>query len=128
VAGPGSAPYEIITTGTLDAAHVHAPPPVLGDSWQPQLPDPFVSAYVSAAGAEPDFTNLAMTKNAREPFVGTLDYIFLSRGDWKATSVRELPARDAVLPQCRSYPIASEPSDHVAVWTDIELDSPPSSK
>ena len=57
-------------------------------------------------------------------FVGTLDYIFLSAGDWKAAAVRPLPALDAVLPVCSSYPTASEPSDHVCIWADVELVPP----
>ena len=60
-------------------------------------------------------------RRASTPFCSTLDYIFLSRGDWTATRVRELPKRDAVLPGCSSYPTASEPSDHVAIWADVEL-------
>ena len=35
--------------------------------------------------------------------------------------MRELPKREAVLPVCSSYPNAQEPSDHVAIWADLDL-------
>ncbi len=125
--GPGTAPYNLLTTGSLhgaaDAAgpHPHMPPPRPSDPWMPSVPTPFASAYAAAQGAEPDFTNLATTAWSAEPFVGTLDYIFLSPG-WKATAVRPLPHRDEVMPTCKSYPTADEPSDHVAIWADLEFE------
>ena len=100
---------------------MHRPPTVEGDAWRPAVARAYESAYIAAGESEPDFTNLAQTGGQKEPFVGTLDYIFLSRGDWRASSVRSLPHRDAVLPDTSSYPTADEPSDHVAIWADIEL-------
>jgi hypothetical protein len=35
--------------------------------------------------------------------------------------VRPLPKRAEVLPTCSSYPSATEPSDHTAIWVDLEL-------
>ena len=31
------------------------------------------------------------------------------------------PKRAEVLPTCSSYPSATEPSDHTAIWADLEL-------
>ena len=119
--GPDSAPYQLVTSGSLPEEHVHYPPQKAGDTWRPAVTKPLVSAYVSAGKPEPDFTNLATTSWQSDPFVGTLDYIFLSSGDWKASSVRSLPTREDVLPVCTSYPNAEEPSDHVAIWADLDL-------
>ena len=123
---PGSAPYEVITAGGLPADHIHRPPTIEGDTWQPAVRKAYESAYIAAGVDEPNFTNLAQTKGQKEPFVGTLDYIFLSRGDWTVVpgGVRSLPHRDAVLPTCSSYPTATEPSDHVAIWADVALVPP----
>ena len=35
-----------------------------------------------------------------------------------ATTLKKI---DSVLPVCKSYPNADEPSDHVCIWADIEL-------
>lgn len=119
---PGTAPYNVVTAGALPDGDEHTPPSaVTCDGWSPTVAPPLESAYVAAGEPEPDFTNLATTKFQSEPFVGTLDYIFLSKGDWRATGVRALPSRKEVLPVCSSYPSATEPSDHVAIWADVEL-------
>ena len=77
--GPDSAPYELVTRGALADDHVHQPPIIEGDAWRPVVTTPLVSAYVAAGEPEPEFTNLATTRWQSEPFVGTLDYIFLSK-------------------------------------------------
>ena len=122
---PDSSIYALLTTGHLEHDHPHQPPVIEGDSWRADVPVPLVSAYVSATGSEPDFTNLATTKIDSEPFVSTLDYIFLSdkgtSSRWRALNVRPLPLREEVLRTCKSYPTADEPSDHVAIWVDLEL-------
>ncbi|KOO29065.1 hypothetical protein Ctob_001863 [Chrysochromulina tobinii] len=98
-----------------------------GDTWRPTIAAPLASAYVAVNGAEPEFTNLAVTKFNKPdepPFCETLDYIFLGDGakfKWRALSVRPLPKRAEVLPTCSSYPSATEPSDHTAIWVDLEL-------
>ena len=105
---------------------MHALPAALTrDAWSPTVAPPLVSAYTAAGEPEPDFTNLATTKFQSEPFVGTLDYTSLSEGPWRARGVRALPSREAVLPVCSSYPNAQEPSDHVAIWADVELEVVP---
>ena len=46
-------------------------------------------------------------------------------GSWRVRDVRPLPNRAEVLPQCKSYPSATEASDHVAIWADLDLDDRP---
>ena len=119
---PGTAPYRLVTDGVLPPDEPHLPPMPEQDSWQPTVPQPFESAYVASGAGEPEFTNLATTQfMPNEPFIGTLDYIFLSSGDWAVTSVKPLKKIDSVLPVCKSYPNADEPSDHVCIWADVEL-------
>jgi 2',5'-phosphodiesterase len=131
--GPESAAYQIIAEGSIAADHPHQPPltsknadgEVVEHSWRPIVHPPMVSAYVANGKRDPDFTNLAFTafqKESDPPFVGTLDYIFLSKPHWKSLHTRPLPSREEVLPTCSSYPTADEPSDHVAIWADLDLD------
>ena len=99
------------------------------------------SAYAvhDASGAEPDFTNYARIKED-DPFIDTLDYIFLGDGDnsgsnsdgdseqcsnnhsdsWKVKSVKELPHRDDA---GGPFPNLDhgEPSDHIMIAADLEL-------
>ena len=83
-----SSPYELLTTGSIRADHPQQPPTRAHDTWTPTPPAPLTSAYATALGSEPEFTNFAMTawQSAGDPFVGTLDYIFLSDG-WKTKEV-----------------------------------------
>jgi hypothetical protein len=83
----------------------------------------------------------AFTKGASEPFIGTLDYIFLGRGGaapksgpaeaasppvspatgaWRVLGVKPLKTLTAV-EGVLSYPSAEEPSDHVLIWADLQL-------
>ena len=120
---PETAPYSLMLKGSLPKDHPHYPPMPPDDTWQPALPQPLRSAYLEALGVEPELTNLAMTKGQAEPFVGTLDYIFVSDA-WAVRGVRSLPTRQEVLPNCVSYPTASEPSDHVLIWADLDPAAP----
>ena len=144
-----SSPYELLTTGSIRADHPQQPPTRAHDTWTPVPPAPLTSAYASALGQEPEFTNFAMTawQSPGDPFVGTLDYIFLSAG-WKTKEVshprvtrvastchalshrihvpapvpqvKPLPSLQHTLP-LKSYPCATEPSDHLLIWADLEL-------
>lgn len=95
---------------------------------------------------EPNYTNYARV-GEDEPFIGTLDYIFLGGGDdcsdadgddrddnkdvrekgeitrlggaWKVTGTKEVGHRDDV--KDPPYPNADEPSDHVMISADLEL-------
>ena len=93
--------------------------------WKPDIGDGMVSAYCAKLGVEPDFTNYSRVKED-EPFVGTLDYIFLSKGGgeggksrWTVTDVERIKHRDDVK---GPLPNDDEPSDHVAVRADLTLD------
>ena len=75
------------------------------------------SAY-AVAGEEPKFTNYARIKED-DPFIDTLDYIFLSE-EWKVRGVKELPHRED---SGGPYPNLDkgEPSDHILIAADLEL-------
>merc|ERR1712127_847594 len=95
---------------------------------------PMDSAYAldDESGSEPEFTNYAHIKDDTDPFIGTLDYIFLSQkertsngkgGDgmgelWKVHGVQKLPCKgDSGGP----FPNENEPSDHYLISADLEL-------
>jgi len=118
---PTSSPYALVTSGSLPETHPQYPPTRSCDPWRPSLDAPLESAYLTKLGAEPDFTNLATTKFGGGLFCETLDYIFLSKGDWSVRAVKPLQRRDAVVPECKSYPSRGEPSDHVLIWADLEM-------
>ncbi len=116
---PDSSPYEMLTCGSLPADHPEMPPARegVGLEWAPARAVALRSAY-SAAGREPELTNLAINKFSPTPFVGTLDYLFLS-SEWSVSGVRELPSRASL--GVPSLPSASEPSDHLMLYADLEL-------
>jgi 2',5'-phosphodiesterase len=110
--------YKLLTTGEMDKEDPFYPTPKNGMEWSPTA-KAMKSAYAAASekGVEPDFTNYAKVKDD-EPFIDTLDYIFLS-SEWKVKGVRELPHRD----QCSPFPNldAEEPSDHIMIAASLEL-------
>lgn len=75
---------------------------------------PLRSAYAVFNGAEPDFTNYAQVRDD-PPFIGTLDYIFLSP-HWNVKNVRHLEIRQNVR---GPLPTAVEPSDHVLISATV---------
>ena len=121
---PSSTMYELLTSGSIPPDHPHYPSARKlrrgkECSWTPSLL-PMVSAYVSAKGQEPELTNHATTCMAGGPartFTGALDYIFLSPG-WEATQCVRTPCL-ASLAGIKSFPIASEPSDHVLIGCSL---------
>ena len=72
------------------------------------------SAYVLKNKVEPEFTNYAKTKDD-PPFIGTLDYIFLS-SHWKVNRVKSLPTLQGFQ---GPLPTENEPSDHLLISADI---------
>lgn len=125
---PPSSCYQLVTSGALPADHVHqkiVSESGATDGWSAVVEPPMVSAYIAAGSSEPEFTNLATTKFSgleEPPFCETLDYIFLSRGHWTAQYARPLPKKADVLASCASYPTEQEPSDHVAIYADLDLE------
>jgi len=124
-AGASSEPARI--GSTLNAAASVVSPP-----WNASFA-PMRSAYREAeysnkpAGSEPEFTNYALSAfEPDEPFVGTLDYLFLSQRGWApVASVKPLPAfADTKATHPVGFPISSEPSDHMLLAADLVLLEP----
>jgi 2',5'-phosphodiesterase len=80
------------------------------------LSPPLKSAYATANGAEPDFTNYAKVQD-QETFIETLDYLFYSPG-WEVKSVKDLPPRGEVP---GPLPNEAEPSDHILISAEMSL-------
>ena len=113
---PDSPHYKLLTTGTLNESDPTYPPAKHGVPWKIQML-PMDSAYFLANSTEPEFTNYAEVKGD-EPFIGTLDYIFLSKHKWRIRTVKELPS---VAESGGPFPNEDEPSDHVLIYADIDL-------
>ena len=111
---PESATYKMLTTGTLKADDPSFPTPRHGMQWS-LTAAPMRSAYAEDKG-EPDFTNYARVKED-DPFIGTLDYIFISP-EWKVEGTKSIVHRNVAN---GPYPNALEPSDHVLISTDLSL-------
>ena len=112
---PTDSMYQLLTEGSIESNCLDIPPPLEGDSWEVGV-EPMRSAYAVALGREPDFTNYAQVKE-EEPFLDTLDYIFVSK-EWNVDSVLPLPERTDVN---GPLPNAVEPSDHVLIGADLSL-------
>jgi hypothetical protein len=54
-----------------------------------------------------------------EPFIETLDYIFLSE-EWRVKDVKPICHRSDVINDSPSFPNEEEPSDHVLIATTVE--------
>lgn len=131
---PNSAQYDILTKGVLHSSDPTFPHPKHGMEWKVKCL-PMNSAYASFE-SEPEFTNYAHLKDDPDPFIGTLDYIFLSKSssgetnevvgglaaqrqyEWKVHGVKKLPSRED---SGGPYPSAKEPSDHLLIAADLEL-------
>lgn len=122
---PDSGPYRLCTTGVIDPtdqALCYPTPPAHdpNHTWQPTLLESVRSAYASAANShykEPDFTNHARARED-EPFIDTLDYIFVSSHGITVDSVLPLPHRDDVE---GPFPNESEPSDHILIAANLDV-------
>jgi len=75
---------------------------------------PMRSAY-AVASEEPEYTNYCERLLFGE-FVGTLDFIWLSR-QWGVVSVDPVPDID-----CESWPSKTEPSDHCMIAANLKLE------
>jgi len=117
---PESPHYRLLTEGKLDRSDVTYPSPKYGMEWDSDKISPFRSAYaVANDGIESDFTNYAKVKDD-EPFIGTLDYIFLSP-EWKVKGVKSLEHRSKIVNP--PFPNEEEPSDHYLIAADLELEN-----
>ena len=115
--GPDSPAYQLLTQGHLPESHPDFPHMPLHEarahSWRPSpLPGgPMQSAYPRVHGAEPDFTNHAVSGHSGQenPFTGTLDFFFFSP-DWQPIYAKPLPK---LTPDTPYLPTVEEPSDHL---------------
>jgi 2',5'-phosphodiesterase len=116
---PSSSSYRLVTTGSMDRGDLEYPEPKHGMEWKPTA-KPMRSAYAESEHGEPDFTNYALVgKRDKDPFIDTLDYIFLS-DHWKVTGVKSLPKREdsgGPFPNLDH----NEPSDHILIAADLQL-------
>lgn len=117
---PSDPAYKLLTTGVLDAADPSYPtPPLFAPEhlWKPMSTTAVRSAYAAANdGCEPDFTNYSRVKE-QEPFVDTLDYIFVS-DSVSVENVLPIQHRDSV---SGPFPNGDEPSDHVLIAANLYL-------
>ncbi|KAL7526466.1 hypothetical protein ACHAWF_001780 [Thalassiosira exigua] len=127
---PDSPHYKLLTTGKLEKSDPTYPPAKHGVEWKAESL-PMDSAY-ALSGLEPEFTNFAHVKDDPDPFIGTLDYIFLSKkkqtdggamgnksvGWWKVHGVQKLPCKEE---SGGPFPNEVEPSDHYLIAADLEL-------
>ena len=102
---PNSSHYQLLTTGILDENDSTFPPPKYDMKWTVQS-YAMDSAYAmmssssgggggndndnkeggEGGGGEPEFTNYAHIQDQEDPFIGTLDYIFLSKKEKTTTT------------------------------------------
>lgn len=113
---PSDAMYRMLTGGGLDRVDPCYPTPKNSFEWAPTA-RPVRSAY-AVAGGEPDFTNFARVRE-EEPFVDTLDYIFISDA-WTVDKVLELPKRETAQGPFPNLDV-NEPSDHVLIAADLSI-------
>uniref|UniRef100_A0A6B2L950 Endonuclease/exonuclease/phosphatase domain-containing protein n=1 Tax=Arcella intermedia TaxID=1963864 RepID=A0A6B2L950_9EUKA len=115
---PWTSTYRLVTTGRLNDDDKNHPKTVMpaGDHWDPVV-QPMRSAYSDFLGEEPPFTNYAQ-KAGEAPFVGTLDYIFLSE-HWKVRGVLPLPKETSAFET--PLPAQNEPSDHLLIACELLL-------
>eukprot|EP00586_Coscinodiscus_wailesii_P012213 CAMPEP_0172500430 /NCGR_PEP_ID=MMETSP1066-20121228/138109_1 /TAXON_ID=671091 /ORGANISM="Coscinodiscus wailesii, Strain CCMP2513" /LENGTH=289 /DNA_ID=CAMNT_0013274651 /DNA_START=477 /DNA_END=1346 /DNA_ORIENTATION=- len=118
---PDSPTYRLITSGVLDRAveSEDYPSAKWGMEWVSGISGAegwMRSAYAVKEGREPDFTNYAKIKED-DPFIGTLDYIFIS-DEWDVLEVDKIPHRNDVK---GPLPNADEPSDHVLIAANLQI-------
>jgi 2',5'-phosphodiesterase len=115
---PYSSQYQLLTTGKIDPSNKDYPLGLQNDNWQPNLKYSLKSAYQEILGKEPDFTNYAKVKD-KEPFVDTLDYIWLSP-HWEVKEVINLPKKEEIT---SFFPNEENPSDHLLLGAELSLTS-----
>ena len=119
---PSEPVYKFLTTGelaTTENPYYPAPPEHLPEYvWTPSLLEPVQSAYAVAKGTEPDFTNYARVRE-QEPFIDTLDYIFVGQSI-RVREIVELPHRSEA---AGPFPNAIEPSDHILIAADLDIET-----
>ncbi len=119
---PASDEYMLLTTGLYhnEALFDTDYPPV--DTWRPSglSLKPLRSAVREKHTVEADWTTYAWLRcfNSPEPFMGAIDYIFVS-DHFIVNDAFENPSQTDML--CPNF---YEPSDHVMVWADLQTPDP----
>lgn len=117
---PTDSTYALLTTGEMAVTDPSYPTPPMHapeHAWKPTLQEAARSAYaVANGGTEPDFTNYSRVKED-EPFIDTLDYIFISEGV-QVLDVTPLPHRDQ---SAGPFPNQDEPSDHILIAANLNV-------
>jgi 2',5'-phosphodiesterase len=117
---PSEAVFRYLTTGEMLETDSFYPTPFEDNPnmpWKPTMKKPVRSAYsLCSEGVEPDFTNYARI-GQDDPFIDTLDYIFLS-DEVEPLSVKVLPTRDHA---GGPFPNEHEPSDHILIASTMKL-------
>ena len=120
---PSDYMYQLLTTNEPDLQNpAHIVPTASWDSWRPQLEYPLRSAYGVTRG-EPEFTNYARSRDAPVPFIGTLDYIFVSP-QCHVIATDKLCSLDMARER-GPRPTVQEPSDHLMLAADIAIPGTP---
>ena len=117
---PQKPQYELMTNGKLSPLATDSMPifPSWWESkWTPTLKNGLRSAYKEHFGKEPDCTNYAFVDPGPDPFIDTLDYIFLSK-KINVLDARALPNR---LDINGPMPNENYESDHLLLCSDIEI-------
>lgn len=110
---PDSSMYQLLTSGSVEKDHPEMPEIEPGDNYKLDV-KPLRSAYKVRNGHEPDFTNSSQVRD-EEPFIDTLDYIFMSE-HWDVDTVDDLPSRESMK---GPLPIQNEPSDHLLLSAKV---------
>lgn len=115
---PDSEMYKMITTGCIDESNKETYPPACVEYENPLKLKikPLRSAFKVALGEEPVFTNWGQTGDS-PPFIGTLDYIFLS-DEWTVSSTAPLPSLEAT---AGPLPNDVQPSDHLLLSATLRM-------
>jgi 2',5'-phosphodiesterase len=108
---PGSSVYNMITRGFIPVMPMSS---VYSTPWFEITP--LKSAYYTALGTEPTFTNHSHTKISKVPFTNTIDYIFSNSG-FEVKSI--LHTLDKVPED--TFPNAEEPSDHLLIGAEYNF-------
>ena len=88
------------------------------DHWRPKVGQTMESAIKKVFGIEPAYTNYAINGHFKmtEAFKETIDYIFVSREINVVNGFMNCDFRDT-----KPYPNKVEPSDHVMIWSALEI-------
>ncbi|CAB9524698.1 expressed unknown protein [Seminavis robusta] len=131
---PPDAAYQLLTTGTLSAEDPAYPDPATSKldasrtlmTWEPRIKGMRSTYAAIHDGKEPDYTNYAAPRSLEEDdncFIDTLDYIFVSP-EWKVLATTEPPNRAQTKgPFPNLDADVREPSDHILISADLEIDT-----